>query len=293
MWRIKYIFRFYFPYLYKIYFHVSERKDKKTELLNIYHNSTDYHIKMLLEFVKKHRLGMYNYEFNDRYFYKKCKVYYDTENSLFYVIHKGKRLYMARRYNNPYKVINLYNSLCSEQDLQSPHKYYSKNFSPLGNKGRGIMADIGAAEGMIALEFVDQMEYVYLFECDEEWIEALKLTFMPYKDKTEIVARFVTNIDDEYHIQLDTFFADRKVTDIKMDIEGAELDTLNGARELLKRKDIRWSVCCYHNPQDEKLIGDVFKENNIKYDVVEGYVYIPDEKQPSLRHAMIRAWGNM
>jgi hypothetical protein len=35
-----------------------------------------------------------------------------------------------------------------------------------------------------------------------------------------------------------------------MDIEGAELDALQGAHELLRRNCTTWAVCLYHKPAD-------------------------------------------
>jgi hypothetical protein len=38
-------------------------------------------------------------------------------------------------------------------------------------------------------------------------------------------------------------------TDLKLDIEGAELDALRGARELISRSRPRLAVCVYHKPE--------------------------------------------
>jgi len=49
---------------------------------------------------------------------------------------------------------------------------------------------------------------------------------------------------------LDHLLDHDKVYFIKMDIEGAELDALHGAVELLKAGKSKWSICLYHKPAD-------------------------------------------
>lgn len=50
--------------------------------------------------------------------------------------------------------------------------------------------------------------------------------------------------------KLDDIFDSEKVTLIKMDIEGAELDTLMGAENLIKRCKPKIAVCIYHKLED-------------------------------------------
>jgi hypothetical protein len=37
---------------------------------------------------------------------------------------------------------------------------------------------------------------------------------------------------------------------LKMDVEGAELNALKGAENLIKNNDIDLAICLYHKPQD-------------------------------------------
>ena len=83
-------------------------------------------------------------------------------------------------------------------------------------KGETLL-DIGAAEAVFTLDTIDYIDRAYLFECDEAWIEALEATFAPWNDKIMIVRKYVSDVDDDNNITLDTFFQD----------EGRPIDNLS------------------------------------------------------------------
>ena len=102
---------------------------------------------------------------------------------------------------------------------------------------------------------------VYLFECDADWREALEATFYPWRNKVHIINKYVSSINDAKNISLDVFFHDRvKPSLVKMDVEGMEMDVLNGARQLLQQKSIlELLICTYHNKDDQKELSDRMK----------------------------------
>lgn len=51
-------------------------------------------------------------------------------------------------------------------------------------------------------------------------------------------------------ISLDEVVKDKKVTFIKMDIEGSELNALKGAESIIKKNKPRLAICIYHKPED-------------------------------------------
>ncbi len=202
------------------------------------------------------------------------EVHHDLSNNLPYVIHCNKRLYFPRTFEDNY-VVKVYKSLIIEQDICSAHKYVESN-DIFKDK---TLLDIGAAEGIIALEAIELAKYVYLFESDKEWIEALTATFSPWKNKVEIIKKYISDKDDEDSgfISLDTFFKNKPIDDlfIKMDIEGAELDALKGALHILKNgKKLDFSICTYHYDDDSEKISAFLKTYGHTYNFTKGYLYI-------------------
>ena len=55
-------------------------------------------------------------------------------------------------------------------------------------------------------------------------------------------------------------------TDLKMDIEGAELDALRGAEELIRRGRPRLAICVYHRPDDLWRIPMFVRDLDLSYD---------------------------
>ena len=58
---------------------------------------------------------------------------------------------------------------------------------------------------------------------------------------------------------------DSKVTLIKMDIEGSELEALKGAEKLIKRDRPRLAICIYHKRQDPVEITNWILELGMDY----------------------------
>lgn len=252
-----------------------------------------YRLKFLLKKTEKNQLyiflGKYGihplpYEFRLKYEQLPVDVRRDSKYDLPYVVFPdGKRLFFPRSYSDS-EVKRIYRGLYAEQDTESPHYYLHRGIEEL--KGR-VFLDIGAAEGFSSLQFVDWVDRIYLFEYEDEWIEALTATFLPYQDKCEIVKKYVCDSDTESTITLDTFLSDKSSSNlfVKMDIEGAEISALRGAdRTLSNGKDIMLSVCTYHNKKDATCIAKIFDAKKINYTFSPGYMFINN----SLRKALIK-----
>lgn len=51
-------------------------------------------------------------------------------------------------------------------------------------------------------------------------------------------------------VTLDDFVKNETISFIKLDIEGAELEALKGAKNIIKRDRPQMAICIYHKPED-------------------------------------------
>lgn len=224
----------------------------------------------VLDYLSKYLIEMINAPFVHKYLYRRNKVYWDSSVGLRYVLHNNKRLYFKRNMSVS-KIRYAYNYLCIEQDSESPHSY---SFDKVDLKGK-IVADIGCAEGIWALDIVDEVKELYLFECDEEWIEALEQTFSLWSDKVHIVRKFVSDRSEGDMISLDDFFLKNSVflSVLKADIEGAEISMLKGAEKMLLDKQIKdMLICTYHTETDYHDISCILKDKEYFVNDSNGYL---------------------
>ena len=220
-------------------------------------------------YIGKYGYTMYPFEKMVNYKNLQVTTAYDEQKKLPYIIHKDKRLYLPEN-TNANSFITSYKQLLIEQDENSPHRYLKENTELQGK----ILLDIGAAEGIFTLENIELVKKAYLFECETQWIAPLCATFEPWKEKVEIINKFVGNRDEGDFITIDSFMKTREQNDIhiKMDIEGYELAALTGSKNLLTNgKSISLSICAYHNEKDAEDIASFFEKNGgYKYYFTQG-----------------------
>lgn len=277
-------------------FNVSESKIsnkfhfKKCRLIEDYQEHTsDFEMREVIDYIKERDLGVFNYPFADNYDNKKINVFFDEVVQLYYVFHMEKKMYFSRNYNTEQKVIDYYRSILLEQDEQSPHKYFVEGYEI--NEG-DIVIDAGVAEGNFALEIIDKVQKIYLIEVDPLWIEALRVTFAPYKEKVEIIEAFLDNSTIDNHITIDKILDGGKVDYIKMDIEGAETLALDGARKTLSNvKKLKLNICTYHNQDDYDKIASILNEYDYQVSHSNGYMVFlwKDTEVFKLVRGLIRA----
>jgi hypothetical protein len=241
----------------------------------------------LYAFMGRHGLMQFPYHFALNY--KKMHVvrHVDTQYELPYVMHSGKRLYFQKSYirRNKKRIESHYRLLVMEQDAHSAHRYV-EDISRLEGK---VLLDVGAAEAIFSLDVIELVSHIYIFECDDVWIEALNATFAPWKDKDKvtIVRKYVSDCNNENNITLDRFFEDKdkKNLFLKMDIEGYEQAALRGASNLLREaKDMDFSICTYHRKNDAIKIAGMLASYGFECEQTEGYIYFGKD----FRKAIIR-----
>lgn len=233
------------------------------------------------------RLPFFPYSFTKKYKKKEIEVFYDEERYP-YVYHNEKRLYMKKEWTKK-RCQEYYTSLLCEQDKLSPHRYITTS-DRKPNKD-DIIADVGAAEGIFALEVVENAKKLYLFEYDTGWYRPLCKTFEPWIDKIEIVQKFVGAEYTDEMTTLDVFFRNKEVTFLKADIEGAEEDMLRGGEITFAKKLKKVLICTYHVPGIQDKIEKFFEKNGFVYRYNPGYViYIYDKNtfyKPYLRRCLV------
>ncbi len=223
-------------------------------------------IEIALNYLRRKPLAVFPYDFQDEYLAEKIAVFHDPKNRLPYVMHEGKRLYFKKRWGTK-KVQHLYNLLSKEQDVRSPHRYLTDNFS--FEQGE-ILIDAGVAEGNFALSVVEKASKLVLFEADSEW----------YSDST--------------HTKLDDIVSpgDKSVF-LKIDVEGAESRLLQGSEKLLAgQKKMKVAICTYHKQDDELKFSELLNQLGFQFKVSDGYMlffYDKQMKAPYFRRGLIRA----
>jgi hypothetical protein len=243
----------------------------------------------IIEYFQKHKFSVFPYEFARKYHARDIDVFYDASCNMCFVLHNEKKLYFPCGWNIE-DIRNYYNGLCVEQDIESPHRYETKDYTV---KAGDVIADIGTAEGIWALSNVEIAGKIYLFECEQKWVEALQKTFEPWKEKVVITNKYVSNTNSKREVTLDEFFKDEIINCIKADIEGYEISLLEGSKTLFsKNDDLTLFLCTYHKEGDDKKLKKMLESMNFTVEYSDRYMlFIYDEelKEPYIRRGLIRA----
>ncbi|WP_299155694.1 rRNA adenine N-6-methyltransferase family protein [uncultured Christiangramia sp.] len=240
-------------------------------------------------FLEKNDLQVFPYDFVFKYDKSKIRVFVDEELHLKYVMHFSKKLYFKRSLTVS-AIQSLYRGLLIDQDENSPHKYLNRDFQV---KPSDVVVDAGAAEGNFSLEIIERVKFIYLFECDPEWVEPLQATFAPWKEKVKIINKKIGSKNTSEEISLDTFFEKQGFTFVKADIEGDESNLLCGASNILAQDiSLKLVLCTYHKQNDYVNFRELLSENEFRTTSTNGFIiFFYDKwiKPPYLRKALIRA----
>ena len=189
-------------------------------------------------------------------------------------------------------------------------RYYEEGFITLSENE--VFVDGGACEGDSALQFIDRANSryarIYAFEPDAvnygkavralsgfpaiEFIQkglwsADTELFFAGNDADRAASAFLTSGESDVRvpvISLDTFLKDRPDTEwptfIKLDVEGAEKETLLGAAEIIRRSRPKLAISAYHKPED-------------LYELPRTIAGIRDDYRFCLRHHYAGEWDTI
>ncbi|MFN5168684.1 MAG: hypothetical protein ACK5DD_03610 [Cyclobacteriaceae bacterium] len=223
-------------------------------------------------FIGRHGITSYPGDYAIKYRSFPVRIYRDEAQKLPFVLHHDRKLFFPAFYTDE-KILRDYRALLTEQDIESAHRYV-RSYDELKDR---TLLDIGAAEGIFALDSIEQVRKVVLFECMDYWQAPLRATFGPWLHKVEIVPRFVgATSDNSQWISIDNYLAVDASDSlfIKMDIEGGEREALAGAsRVLASNSDIQVAVCTYHRPGDPEFLQRLLERNNFVTEFTPGVMY--------------------
>ena len=173
--------------------------------------------------------------------------------------------YVKSRNNGDY-------TICEK--FYDPNQYFSDNI--ISFKENETFVDCGVFDGETIKEFISRnnnsFDHIYGFEPDknnyENSINNLR-SISPNKLKIfnlgswynndilkfNSISERVSEIDPNGSVEIkvdsiDNLICDNKVSFIKMDVEGAELNSLRGAEKIIKLNKPKLAICLYHKPED-------------------------------------------
>ena len=243
-------------------------------------HSEDEDLQLALDYLRKRPLCMDQFPYEKQRDMGEIVLRYDKGEKLNYVIHKGHPLYFPKDMTEDI-IREAYRFAIEDDDIigdgyrqRSPHAYQSERY----HIGEGdILIDAGSAEGLFALDVIEKVSKVYIIECDPRWRKPLEATFRPWKDKVEIVRAILSGEKHGDEIGLVDLLNECGTHDVfvKMDIEGAEVEVLKGARAYLsaRKTPIIFAVCAYHRTTDYDTLMDFFNSINYNTETQPGYMY--------------------
>lgn len=263
-------------------------------LIAKYQGTSDSEIKETINYLKTQELSFFNNFIGDTSYRE--PVYWDQKEHLPYVFYVDclgitRKMYYPRDYQFEQRDgVTVVNTLLYEQYPESPHLYCYKNHEV--RKGDAII-DAGVCEGNFALKYASIASNIFLFEGDEQWEEPYYYSFREFNDRVHYFKKYLDREDGVNTITIDSALNKKRVDFIKMDIEGYEVRALEGAQDVLKRNEVKASICAYHKSDDERKIIVALEKQGFFTRTSNGVVfYIWDEniwKTLDFRKCMVYA----
>jgi hypothetical protein len=268
-------------------------KSRRKSVLKQYKNSAKENqpleIQEAIKFLKSHRFTNFPYNWSLKYLNYIPEIYKDPTNLFYYTIFEGKKLFFPKSYSEN-QVLWTVRSILKEQDINSPHLYLTHEFQIEDNS---VLIDAGVAEGSFSLSAIDKVKKLYLIECEPAWVEALKMTFAPWKDKVVFIGKYLSDKESENTISIDAI-KDLNLNDkyfLKFDVEGYEKPSLEGMKDFFTQvKNIKMTVATYHFKNDAEDINKILTSKGLTCHSSESYLLFNNgDEVPNFRKAIIRA----
>lgn len=97
----------------------------------------------------------------------------------------------------------------------------------------------------------DQQKGVHLYH-EGVWSEKKALSY-GNEEKSTVQAFSILKSDNTHEVmveRLDDVLSGERITFIKMDVEGSELEALKGAENIIKNQHPKMAICLYHKIED-------------------------------------------
>lgn len=178
------------------------------------------------------------------------------------------------------------NDIYRKKQYPSSMKYFDDEiFQPNDD---GIWLNCGAATGDTILRFINgkrKCNKIYAIDIDSEMVKRLKEIKTIIDTYTNYNIKVIQKKLQKGTESIDFLFGDEEVSLINMDVEGAEMQILESAEELIRSRKPVLAICAYHKPEDliqiPKYIKSIQKDYHFflrKYkgcwpDAINEYVY--------------------
>lgn len=170
-----------------------------------------------------------------------------------------------------------------------------------------VLIDVGSAEGLFSLSVVNKCKKIFLIEPNKLFENALRKTFESNQNIV-IINKAVGKTAGEMYfnsaslegkighdvasskldvVTIDSLFADEeKITYLKADLEGFELEMLLGAEKIIKAHRPKLAITSYHTENDPLKIISVVKGFVPEYNFAVKGIH-QDEGKPVMIHFWI------
>jgi FkbM family methyltransferase len=262
-----------------------------------------YFLRFIKLYIYQDKKNIYQYSLKDRFLGAKLAIYgfgnkditekiTDVDSSFCKVRVKDKNIIVPKKVFQKGEIAYAYQEIftpCSK----NPHSYEN---DILQVKKEDVVIDAGACEGFFTLcSLQKRAKKVYCFEPLNILCSSLKKTFASdiKKGKCFVIQKGLSDkvaqrrfssqmqtismsaFDNHGNGRVETITIDcfvkeknlKKIDFIKMDIEGAEVDAIKGARLVLKHLKPKLSIAVYHNYKNAEILKNLILKINNSYQI--------------------------